>query len=919
MKKALSLILTLVLSLSVFAGMTVFAVEPVEWDHILVFSYFGYDYHKSAENITADFEYTDWSWAFDGISAYLEADGEKVTGIIEDGVNYTLVIKLKIIPGIDERYGFSSIPKEQIKLFDARSAEEYYSDGEYLIAKFALTPYEEAYDTVSFHIDGYALGTDVNDITVTADMEGFGIYESTELLCKENAYSDLETATGEIKMGVQYVLTIMYTIPEGTEVSFYADAVLYGAGDLPIVNNSGQNQIITQDGTTVYMTCFPLPKFVDPQHADWNHILVFGYMGYLYHNSAEDLTAYFRSTDWSWAFDGISADLELDGEQITGMIEAGIEYTLVIKMKIIPGFDEYYEFSSIPKEQIKLNSKDKNSPHAYEYYSDGEYLVAKFMLPQLKHKINSADFYLEGFELGARPNDVVIYSDNDMISNCTVSFNIDGFNETGVLCGGFRYTAFVGFNLPGGITAEGMASDKIKLHLQDGEVITGRYMNSGGNDYYWTAFEMPNLDDSYTTITNISFNCSGYAFGEPADNIVVTTETEGIIISSVIVKSPENKPHDNRYYEFHGNFDADTNYRIELFVTPAAGYRIYDNIARGHLRMDVGLQYILAGVTYRPSGDGYVFICSTPVLTNPNLEPKTSVNFSMLGYEVGADVDDIVVTVDDEEIEVRDFDIIYSTGGYCTGKIEEGKKYEVSICVFAPGGWDFGTHMPSRVCLDIGKFIGCGIALDRRIMSFSFELPVFGELIEDPDDPGNDQYDKIASLDLRLTGYELGNEAGAVSVTCDNENAEIRKVSFQTSDGIAYDGAIEAGRRYKVSVVIYSPGGWDLSDGKLSGIKLEGIAPSGFGIDTVHDNAWLFEYYVYALAPGDDINVISDMDGDGEITITDALSTLRIAAKLDVAVTPKSTRSAILGDVDRDGKITVADALLVLRIAAKLA
>ena len=57
-----------------------------------------------------------------------------------------------------------------------------------------------------------------------------------------------------------------------------------------------------------------------------------------------------------------------------------------------------------------------------------------------------------------------------------------------------------------------------------------------------------------------------------------------------------------------------------------------------------------------------------------------------------------------------------------------------------------------------------------------------------------------------------------------------------------------------------------------------------------------------------------DMDGDGEITVADALKALRIAAKL---VEPTQEDVAI-GDVDNDGEITVADALKILRVAAKL-
>ena len=58
-----------------------------------------------------------------------------------------------------------------------------------------------------------------------------------------------------------------------------------------------------------------------------------------------------------------------------------------------------------------------------------------------------------------------------------------------------------------------------------------------------------------------------------------------------------------------------------------------------------------------------------------------------------------------------------------------------------------------------------------------------------------------------------------------------------------------------------------------------------------------------------------DMDGDGEITVADALKALRIAAKL-ADPTPEAVA---IGDVDNDGEITVADALKILRVAAKLA
>ena len=58
-----------------------------------------------------------------------------------------------------------------------------------------------------------------------------------------------------------------------------------------------------------------------------------------------------------------------------------------------------------------------------------------------------------------------------------------------------------------------------------------------------------------------------------------------------------------------------------------------------------------------------------------------------------------------------------------------------------------------------------------------------------------------------------------------------------------------------------------------------------------------------------------DFDGDGDITVTDALAALRIAAKL----APETEKDIIIGDTDNDGHVTVTDALAILRVAAKLA
>ena len=57
-----------------------------------------------------------------------------------------------------------------------------------------------------------------------------------------------------------------------------------------------------------------------------------------------------------------------------------------------------------------------------------------------------------------------------------------------------------------------------------------------------------------------------------------------------------------------------------------------------------------------------------------------------------------------------------------------------------------------------------------------------------------------------------------------------------------------------------------------------------------------------------------DLDGDGVITVSDALAALRIAAKL----ADETDQALATGDMDSDGSITVADALRILRISVGL-
>lgn len=82
-------------------------------------------------------------------------------------------------------------------------------------------------------------------------------------------------------------------------------------------------------------------------------------------------------------------------------------------------------------------------------------------------------------------------------------------------------------------------------------------------------------------------------------------------------------------------------------------------------------------------------------------------------------------------------------------------------------------------------------------------------------------------------------------------------------------------------------------------------------------NTKYYEWYTLSSAVKVETktDTLGDMDGDGSISVADALSALRIAAKL-----ARATSSIMkIADVDFDGAITVSDALAILRVAAKLA
>ena len=171
--------------------------------------------------------------------------------------------------------------------------------------------------------------------------------------------------------------------------------------------------------------------------------------------------------------------------------------------------------------------------------------------------------------------------------------------------------------------------------------------------------------------------------------------------------------------------------------------------------------------------------------------------------------------------------------------------------------------------------------------SASFEIEVIEKAIE-----------RIEFIDFPTkTEYAIGEtlnlNGGKVRIVYDNDTSETaRLITISGSHCLGFENT-------SVSVVI----------------NVSGFNPQTNGYQTV-----TIEYLGVAVTFTVKVGQASDVkkgdpDGDGEITVNDALKALRVAAKLAEA----TDEMIACCDIDGDGEITVNDALKILRVAAKLA
>lgn len=108
------------------------------------------------------------------------------------------------------------------------------------------------------------------------------------------------------------------------------------------------------------------------------------------------------------------------------------------------------------------------------------------------------------------------------------------------------------------------------------------------------------------------------------------------------------------------------------------------------------------------------------------------------------------------------------------------------------------------------------------------------------------------------------------------------------------------------SVMSISATAFKKSDGAVLYVY-EGSYAAGFA----EENELMYEIIPEQIEPQ---YKKGDPDGDGQITVSDALSALRVAAR----IVPETPELIATCDVDGDGTVTVSDALSILRVAARI-
>ncbi|MBR5942938.1 MAG: dockerin type I repeat-containing protein [Clostridia bacterium] len=266
--------------------------------------------------------------------------------------------------------------------------------------------------------------------------------------------------------------------------------------------------------------------------------------------------------------------------------------------------------------------------------------------------------------------------------------------------------------------------------------------------------------------------------------------------------------------------------------------------------------------------------------------------------------------------------------------ITEGQEYDVSEQDIIPE-WDVGAAM-----LD-GKFLVYGdpvptngehtLVVTNGNKSATVNFTTSGKVVDATpvvtgvEDGGSYEEGVVISWDVgeaTLNGVPFENGqalygSGAYTLIVTNGDAEPVVINFSVTKAESYEFPVVAGVAdggvYTGPVTIT----WDVGEATLNGAAFEKggevSEPGQYLLEVVNgDKTTTVNFTIEQAQPP---VKKGDANGDGKISVDDALTALRVAARL------AEPTEALLAtcDIDGNGKIEVSDALAILRVAAKLA
>jgi len=437
-------------------------------------------------------------------------------------------------------------------------------------------------------------------------------------------------------------------------------------------------------------------------------------------------------------------------------------------------------------------------------------------------------------------------------------------------------------------------------------------------------------------IGSLYFTLDNYSYGLPVDGIKIVEPVYDYLFDKY-----EAYIADEAGLEAVGNLEAETEYYLCIKFTLNKMVDISSVSSKTVFLSGWGMNDI-SPYKFRGLNGSYLITFKLPVLA----KGFEQIDFKIEGYGVGNHTDDIKVTTDTENIEIDRIgwsirtldDTVYSAA---QGKIKNGVNYILRIYINVPEGYspvglsrEYITlsglpsgDLNSGGCIDGDSFNGIATSVSGKDTKFSipFLIPAGGE-----------ELIALNGINFNVSGNNENNKVSDLKVSTANKDIEIRY--FQpyeyTEDSLTgirgmFDRDVFAPMgKYFMIIDAKIPDEYYIDTSDLSGFTLLGKPAEkcerSVGI-RVQDgyNVYRFTFDLPLLKKGEvyEEEIVADVDGDGVVTVSDALSVLRIASGISEAeatYTQKAVTSPVKGDVDGDGALTVADALVILRIAAGL-